>query len=134
MAKEVTRAETTGSALLWFGLLAAPVAWSVMAAAPVLAEVLCFPGAGDSRGEIYGIDHVTFFALLLTGLTVIAIASLVVSYRCWRKLNAEGAQVATAGRANWMALASMLVSVLFLVGIVFGFFPLLFLSSCVPAL
>lgn len=130
-AKEVTRAETRQSLLLWFGILAAPLAWTAQVViAPDLSEILCYPGAeGSGRGELYGIGLEPFLFTLTAAMTLVAIAGVAVSYSCRRRLS-RSEDATTGRRASWMALAGILVSTLFLIAIVVGFFPMLFLESC----
>jgi hypothetical protein len=133
-AKQITRAETRGSLFLWFGIFAGPLAWTTQVLlAPDLAEVLCYPGAeGSGRGEIYGIDIQTFIVMLTALLTLVCLAGLLVSLRCWRLQRAIGDST-TAGRAQWMAQAGILVSALFALATVVGFIPVVFLDTCTTA-
>jgi hypothetical protein len=114
-AKSITRAETRGSLLLWFGILAGPLAWTTQViVAPDLAEVLCYSGAeGSGRGQVYGIDIQIF----------------IVALRCSRALRATEDST-TARRASWMARAGILVSALFALATVIGFIPVFLLESC----
>ncbi len=133
-AKRVTKAETRGSILLWFGILAGPLAWTTQVlVAPDLAEVLCYPGAARSgRALVYGINIQVFIVMLTAVLTLVCLAGLLVSLRCW-KLQREGGDATTAGRALWMAQAGILVSALFALATVVGFIPVVFLDACTTA-
>jgi len=133
-AERVTRAETKGSLLLWFGILAGPLAWTTQViVAPDLAEVLCYSGAeGSGRGEIYGLDIQVFIVALTALLTAVCLAGLLVAIRCSRTLRAAD-DPTTAGRATWMARAGILVSALFALATVIGFIPVWFLESCTTA-
>jgi hypothetical protein len=130
-AKDVTRAETRESLLLWFGILAAPLAWTAqILVAPDLAEILCYRGAaGSGHSRVYGLPLESVLFALNVALTAVAVAGVIVSFACWRRV--RGAHDPTpAQRATWMALAGILVSALFLIAIVIGFIPLYFLESC----
>jgi hypothetical protein len=133
-ARRITRAETKESLLLWFGILAGPLAWTTQViVAPDLAEVLCYSGAeGSGRGQIYGVDIQAFIVALTAALTLVCLAGVLVSLRCWRVLRAMD-DTTTARRATWMALAGILVSTLFALATVIGFIPVFLLESCVTA-
>jgi hypothetical protein len=130
-AKRITRAETRESLLLWFGILAGPLAWTTQViVAPDLAEVLCYSGAEASgRGQIYGLEVQVFIVALTALLTLVCLAGLGVSLRCWRVLRAAE-DLTTAGRATWMALAGILVSALFALATIIGFIPVFLLETC----
>jgi hypothetical protein len=134
-AREVTRSETKGSWLLWFGVLAAPLAWTAQViVAPDLAEILCYPGAAESgQGNVYGLTLETFLLVFNAALTAVAAAGIVASLRCRRALRSHRDHT-PAQRATWMALAGLLVSTLFLIAIAVGFIPLFFLESCTGSL
>jgi hypothetical protein len=130
--EHVTRRETTQSFLLWFGLLAGPLAWMAQTiVAPDLVEVLCYSGAAESgRAQVYGwpIEH---FVLLLTAVLVaVTVAAALGSMSCLRKLRSSRT-VTTGGRAGWMARGGILVSILFLISILVGALPLIFTEGCV---
>ena len=132
--EETTRAETRHSFMLWFGVLAAPLAWlALIVIGPDVAEVVCLPGAeGSGRGQVYGLTIETFLLTLTAAFTIVAIAALAGSVRCLRVLRRAGDE--TPGRrATWMARAGVLVSGLLLLSIVVAFIPLYFLESCVTA-
>lgn len=131
MAKEITRAETRQSLLLWFGILAAPLAWTLqLVIAPDLNEILCYPGAARSgRAEIYGLGIELFLVVLTAVLTVVGVVGGIAAYFCWRRLRASN-DTTPASRASWMAFAGMLVSVLFVLALVVGFLPMVFLGPC----
>ncbi len=130
-AEAVTRSETSHSILLWFGILGAPVAWTIETlVAPDLAEVLCYSGAQASgRGDIYGVNVEVFLAALTGVLTLMCVAAGVVAARCLVSLHAAG-DVTTSRRATWMARAGVMVSILFGLATVIGFIPLHLLETC----
>lgn len=132
--EETTRAETRQSFMLWFGVLAAPLAWlAQIFIAPDVAEIVCLSGAeGTGRGEIYGFALETFLLALTAAFTLVGLLAVVGSIRCLRLLGRAGDD--TPGRrATWMAYAGILVSTLFLLSIAVGFIPLFFLESCVTS-
>ena len=132
-AHAVTSSETKGSLLLWYGVLAGPLAWTAqIVIAPDLAEILCYPGATASgRGDVFGISVDTFLIGVNSLMTLIALSGLVASWLCWSRHRREDAT--PARRAAWMALAGVLVSSLFLVAIVVGYIPLFMLEPCAVA-
>nr|MBA2600933.1 hypothetical protein [Actinomycetota bacterium] len=131
MAHEITRDETRGSGLLWFGLLGAPIAWATQVfVAPDLNEVLCAGGAdGSGRGQVYGISTKTFILFMDAALLLIGLLALLATIRCYRKLR-RSTDTTEGHRATWMAGAALFVNGLFIMAIAVGFIPLLFLSAC----
>jgi hypothetical protein len=127
----VSRAEARGSLLLWFGLLAGPVCWSLqMLLAPDLSEVLCYPGArGSGLGEVLGIGLEPFLVALTAGLAVVSGLGGLAAWGCHRRI-ARAGDTTPGRRAAWMARAGLLVSALFTLAIVVGFIPMIFLDSC----
>lgn len=132
--KQISRAEARQSLLLWLGILTGPLAWMIqIAVAPDIAEVLCYSGAaGSGRGELYGFPVEQFIVLLTALLAVVTIAAGTGSFACLRKLRRSG-HTTVGDRAGWMALAGILVSVLFLMAILVGWLPVLFAEGCVTS-
>ena len=129
-AGPVTQSETRGSIRLWFGILAGPVAWAAqIVVAPDLNEVLCYPGAGAERGQVLGMATDAFLVGFTLFLAIVTAAGFVSALSCSRRLvNFEDG---VAGmRAKWMARAGMLVSLLFILGIVVNLVSLVILSAC----
>jgi hypothetical protein len=132
--EDTTRAETRHSFMLWFGVLASPLAWlALIFIAPDVAEIICLSGAeGTGRGQIYGFALETFVLALTAASTVVGVAGVAASLRCLRAIRQAGDD--TPGRrASWMAYAGVLVSALFLLSSAVGFIPLFFLESCVTS-
>ena len=158
-AREITRAEARGSALLWFGVLGGPVAWAMQLVLTYSLEewFACSPATTD-RGEILGLGVTTVALLITTILTAVAVASGLVSLGCYRKLRdnggertrsaTEGGANSTLGeresqfhtwrshatevrsRARWMAIAGMMNSVLYVIIILASFGPPIVLGVC----
>ena len=128
--EDITRAETTQSVLLWFGILGAPLAWTAQVIfAPDLAEILCYTGARQSgQGEVYGLPLRPVLTVFSAALALIAVAGIVVSFSCWRRT--KGRDATPGQRARWMALSGIFVSTLFLLAMVINFFPLGMLGAC----
>ena len=129
-AREITRAETRGSALLWFGVLGGPIAWATQLILTYSLEewFACAPATTD-RGDVLGLD-VTTVALLITAvLTVVAAASGLVALGCYRKLQNNGGDEIRS-RARWMAVAGMMNSILYVIIILASFGPPIMLGVC----
>lgn len=130
-AESVTKSETIGSAALWFGILAGPFAWGIQILIGYnLEEIVC--SESSSSQDLLGIGVETVILWLHVILLAITIAGVVVSFSCWRRARAGDGSV--GGRAAWMAVSGMMVSILFLIVIASGFFPTLFLDTCDAAL
>jgi hypothetical protein len=127
-AKAVSRAEGRGSALLWFGVLAAPAAWSVeIMVGYGVEEIAC--SAGSVGEEIEGVGVEPIIVLLTLFLGAVAAAAGLVAFGCLRGLRASRDAV-TSGRAEWMAIAGIATSAIFLVLILVNLFSVVFLGVC----
>lgn len=123
----------TERALLWFGILAAPAAWSFMLLTNAfLGESLaCAPGSIMSLSTGSGVK-VAVAAVNGAGIAV-SIIALAVSLAYWRRLRRGGADRTPGRRAEWMAGAGVMVSILFLLIIAGAYLPLIFLHPpCIP--
>jgi len=130
LVEEITRRESTGSWRLWFGLLAAPIAWVVQLLVTYSLEewFACSPST-RAEGEVLGmsVDAVAFAVTsVLAGL---ALAGLLVSLGCRRALRASEDRDVDQ-RARWMALAGVFNSVLYLAIIVVSYGPPALLDVC----
>jgi hypothetical protein len=112
---------------LWFGLVAAPLAWSA-------AEIGGYIAAGRSctaawpNGRAFGfVEPRLWVVVIVAALAVLGIAGLLVAIA-----NVRGAAPA-AGRALFMAKAGRLDSSLFLVGNLFFTLPALITNLCQSA-
>ena len=128
--KEITRDETRGSYLLWYGVLAGPIVWSMQLLLDYGLDeaVVCAPG-NRTRGLFFntGIGTVIQIVNAGCGASTGALA-FAVSYRCYRRL--RGGDSTNANRARWMAIAGMFDSALFLMLVVMKFVPAFFFHSC----
>jgi hypothetical protein len=123
-------------AALWFGLFGAPVAWSLqLLASYALVAHGCYP---DAEPMTMPVIPALRTLVLGTGVAALAVALLAAgsAWRSWRatehehKSEPEGLLEAGAGRTRFMALAGMLVSAVFVLGIVMNVVPLLLLRPC----
>lgn len=122
---------------LLIGFLTGPIVWSIH---ELLSEILisaaCSTGSDGFRHPMLGGIMAWQLILLLVGLVLAAVvaAAGVVAFRAWRRSRlgtAEtGAHGGAEGRSGWMALAGVLVSTMFLFGIVEATLPIFWLSGC----
>ncbi len=126
-AREITRRETRGSFLLWFGVLGAPLAWAAQLVLNYSLEewFACSP-ATRTRGLVLGLE-VDLVATVITGvLAAVALAAGLVSVRCLRSTEAG----TPGSRVRWMAVVGVMNSVLYLIIILFSFGPPLIIGTC----
>ncbi len=128
-ALDITRSESRGSVLLWFGLLAAPIAWVAQLLVNYSLEewFACSPGSNEA-GEVLGLS-VPGIAFGVTGLlAVLAAAGGAVAITCYRRIRVGDDD--ESERARWMALAGIFNSVLYFIIIIASFGPPLILGVC----
>jgi hypothetical protein len=138
LAPDTGRAAAVGLPALWFGLLAAPIAWSdqLMVDYALIAHA-CFPDAAPRDVPIYA--SATAIVLGVSVLAIIvAAAGVVVAARSYARVGGHhesdrqqfhDAPIAE-GRARFMALAGVLASSLFLGGIVIHALGIVMLAPC----
>lgn len=111
---------------LWFGLVGAPIAWSINeVVATALVSHNCYPAEFPLSAPLTGALSGLVAAVTLAAI-IVAVAALVTALRSWRMMRAQTGSdrswpVAAAppgGRSRFMALAGTAVSTLFLGGIV----------------
>jgi hypothetical protein len=128
MRRAVSSAEGRGSALLWFGVLAGPIAWSVeIIVGYGVEEIACSAGSASEQIEGIGVEPIIVVLTLFLG-AVTAAAGLV-AFGCLRRLRASG-EADTGGRPQWMALVGIATSAIFLVMIVMNLFSVVLLRVC----
>ncbi len=125
-----------GIGALWFGLTAAPLAWSIQQlASTALVGRDCYPHESPLA---YPLWHGVWTVLL--GISVasiaLAIAGGAVSWRSWRHTRHEQPDSAHhlldrgEGRTRFMGMSGMIASALFLLGLVFGTAALFMVPLC----
>jgi hypothetical protein len=117
--------------------LTGPIAWSVH---ELLSEILisaaCSHGIDGFRNFVVGpVAGWQIVLLIETAVfALIVLAADVLAFRSWRLSRVEagstGAIGGVAGRSAWMALAGMLLSTMFLLGIIAAGVTLFWLSGC----
>ncbi|HTE85528.1 MAG TPA: hypothetical protein VK821_12425 [Dehalococcoidia bacterium] len=121
---------------LLIGLLAGPILWSLhLLVSEILVSSACSAGSRFAR---FGAGSAGGRQVVLLGVSLAFILAVVavdfVALRCWRQsrvgIEVTGASGGAAGRSGWMALAGVLLSSFFLIGILFGALPLFWLSGC----
>lgn len=129
-ARAITKAETSGSWALWFGVLGSPLAWAAHLVAGYSLEewFACSPSAGEP-GEILDLSVDTVAILVNSVLTLVAAASLLTALACRRRLPPANGDAAVA-RARFMALAGVIEGALFVPAVLFGFAPPFLLGTC----
>jgi hypothetical protein len=109
--------------LLFFGLLAAPLAWT--------AQLVVGYGIGDARcsvaGMRWGLDSETGTAALLAATAAIALAGLGVAWVLERRAARD-----ERGRIAFLAGSGVFVSAVFLVLILLGGIAALSIEHCRP--
>ena len=127
---QVTRRESRGSWLLWYGALASPAAWALQLIVNYSLEewFACSPSAREP-GRVLGlsVDGIAF--LVTSALVVVSLSGLVVALGCYRKLRADG-EDRVRERARWMALAGILNGFLYTIIILASYGVPALLENC----
>jgi len=117
---------------LWFGVLAAPAAWAGMEGVGYwLAARSCEPGTGGVPMEGTARPALTQ-VLLAVVMLAIALGGLAVAVHNWRAVQpqARRGDPPEWGRAHFMAFGGVLISVLFVGGIVLFGLPTFLVDAC----
>jgi hypothetical protein len=106
-------------ALLWFGVLASPLAWvTQLVTAYGLEEAACSTGSGDVE-PVLASGAEPAIAIVSIAAAVIALAGALAAFVVWRAAAADG-EADPRGRIAFMAGAGLLGSLIFLAVIVLG--------------
>lgn len=126
---QITREETTGTAALWFGVLAGPIGWSVQLAVDYMLEewISCTRGF-RMPGFIWSLSTRAWIVGINGVLLLVVLAALAVSLTNLRRFRA--ADLTPERRAMWMAGAGVINSIVFAIPIALGFLPAAILRSC----
>lgn len=122
---------------LWIGFVAGPTIWSLhLLVSEFLVSAACSSGPRGFYGfTILGATGWRVVLLLLTGVFALLIAGAdLIAVRTWRATRVgtqlTGVAGGAAGRSGWMAAAGILLSTLFLIGILLAGVPIFWLSGC----
>jgi hypothetical protein len=110
---------------LWFGLLAAPLAWATQLVLSYGVEEMECPLSGS--GTVAGVDVKTFVGVVTVVAAVVAAAGLVIAVT---SALGRGLENDPLGRAGFMAWGGVLVSVVFLGAILLGGSSIVSLEPC----
>jgi hypothetical protein len=117
---------------LWFGLLAAPLAWSVqLVAGYALSAQSCFPGGVPRAEPIAGGVGILVVLIGMMEL-VVGIGGLLVAVSSWRA-GRRGPDDEVGSRVRFMALGGILMSAVFVAGIVMATISPFLIGPCGPA-
>lgn len=127
--------------LLWFGLFGAALAWALQLLGNYwLFSHFCYPTVSPRATPTFGAVRVV--GIIASGvLLLVAVAALLTAIGSWRRTREEAHRHRDArhreetaevgeGRTRFMAMAGMLVSGIFVYGLVMNALPLLFMPVC----
>ena len=139
-SEEISKQEGRASVKLWFAILGSPLAWAGhLILNYSLEEWFACSRSSETPGEILGLRVQTVSILINTAMLLIAAASGLVAYACWRSLRKasedEHLDQQASGderldRARWMAFAGIVEGALFVGIILLGYLPALTLHAC----
>ena len=122
---------------LFIGFFTGPVLWSLHEiVSEFLVAFACSSGPGGfSSFTILGVTGWRVILLLVTGFfALLVLAADVIAFRAWRETRigtrVSGAVGGAPGRSGWMALAGVLMSTMFLIGVLLAGVPIFWLSGC----
>lgn len=120
-----------GLGALWFGVLAGPVIWSLLSLVNyVLAAQSCAPAGLHLARPLFPGVRIFAGALTLVGIAIVVVA-LVTAVRSHAASNdAVVPRDAVWSRVHFMALAGIITSAVFLVGIVLHGIAVIALPAC----
>jgi hypothetical protein len=129
----ITRAETRGSWLLWYGVLAGPIVWAcqLLLDEGLTESVACAPG-NRTPGLFFNTEMNTVIQIVNAVATVLTVLALIAAYHCYRVNRVS--DTTTGNRARWMAIGGMFNSTLFLMITVMKFAAPFFLTPCAHSL
>jgi hypothetical protein len=123
-------------AALWFGLFGAPTIWSIQLMLNYsLVAHACYPASEPLSAPVFGGLRGTVIAASVVALAV-ALGAAATAWRSWRATRQEhrGGEEALLevgeGRTRFMALAGLLVSGLFILGVIMNAIPLFIIQPC----
>lgn len=121
------------SGRLWYGIAAPTAAWAAHGLSGFLiANGTCSDGTA-SWGALPAGGVRALLLVLTAAFLAVAISGALVSWRTWRGLAAgdPAERPPGEGRAEYMAVAGVLVGIVFSLGILLGGLPMIALGVCV---
>ncbi len=122
---------------LLIGFFVGPIAWSLheIVSEFVVADACSSGNGGFSNFMLLGVSGWRLVLLLVTGFfALLALGADLVAYRAWKGSRVgtrlTGAAGGAAGRSGWMSMAGILMSSIFLIGIIIAGIPIFWLSGC----
>lgn len=122
-------------ARLWYGFAAAAAAWALEGLTGVIVSAQFCP-ANAPRWAIPGENGVRLTLGLITiGLLIVAISGAMTALRNWRALAGHRELIRAEGRTRelFMSFGGILISIVFIVGILLAGIPLLIVEQCMRA-
>jgi Na+/melibiose symporter-like transporter len=129
------------STQLWFGLLGAPLAWSLQAvAAAAINSASCIMPRDQNAPEGIQAGSAAWMGILVLSVLMLALAvvAFFTAWRSWSAVHAhetgeEDELLETGeGRTRFMAMAGMLLGGIFILLIVMNFVTLFIMPQCRP--
>jgi hypothetical protein len=119
-----------GSLRAWLGLFVPPAAWAVqLMGSWALGEVVACAPANRTMGTLFGVHLNAVAAVMNAALLAISVLAGIGSLAEWRARRAEH-DPTPEQRATWLALAGVISSILFSLGIVMSFRPTGLIDRC----
>jgi hypothetical protein len=122
---------------LLIGFLGGPILWSLYhLLSQIIISAACSNGIhGFNDFSVGGVAGWEIVLLVLTAvLVVLGFATDLIAFSAWRKTHVgvavTGAAGGALGRSGWLALAGVLLSTFFLIGIVAAGVSIFWLSGC----
>ena len=119
-------------ALMWFGLFAAPVAWTAQHVAGIAMTIgECHD---NTAGPGVGIDVDVWVAVVTAAAALVALLGLLSAIAAWRSArDADDSDAPPAGRVHFLGIVGLAISPLFLAIILMSGLGTIFLSQCVQS-
>jgi hypothetical protein len=111
---------------MWFGLLGAPLAWTVQH----LLGFGFFEGACNSGGVLWGIDPRVWEVAVTAAAGAVALGAEAAAFTVWRDTRAQAADPAPLGRIHFFAAGSLAVGAIFLAVILMNGLGAVYQAGC----
>ena len=128
--------DRVGVGALWFGIAAAPLAWTVQQIlSSTLAGYACYPHADPRTSPLWNGLSPLLLAICAAAFAI-ALSGSGVAWNSWRQTHAERPgsvhhlMETGDGRTRFMAMCGMVTSTLFLIALAFGATALFVVHLC----